>query len=198
MSENIKIEKIISSMYLDVVHGDIHIRSLYMSTMLSHVEAFMMQTKVKSILPATVRFRTRLHNAVFYILQNNHPLPVIMPEREDEIRKYQMYFDKYVFKIDTQHPTEDDIEQIQLLEDIEAINYCRNVCYSAAADYSDSLSERPEGLTNASNKYSLVLNIMIPILYRNKIIDITETEFTNAAAAGLKKIENAKLRDVQK
>ena len=87
---------------------------------------------------------------------------------------------------------------LQLIEDIEAINYCRNVCYSAAADYSDSLSERPEGLTNASNKYALVLNIMIPILYRNKIIDITETEFNNAAAAGLKKIENAKLRDVQK
>ena len=83
MSDNIRIEKLISSLYLDLIHGDIHIRSLYMSTMLSHVEAFMMQTKVKSILPATVRFRTRLHNAVFYILQNNHPLPVVMPEREE-------------------------------------------------------------------------------------------------------------------
>jgi len=192
MADDVKIEKLISTMYLDIIHGDIHIRSLYMGTMLSHIETFMLQNM--KILPATVRFRTRLHNAVHYILENNHPLPVVFPQREDEIKKYQMYFDKFVFKIDTEHAEEPDIEQAQLLEDIEALEYCKSVCYSAAADYSDSLSERPEGLTNASIKYSMVIDRVTPILYRNGVVSITETELTNAAAAGMKRIESQKIK----
>jgi hypothetical protein len=198
MVETIRIEKLISLTYLDIINGDIHTRSLYMTTLLSHVETFMLQNKVNTLLPATIRFRTKLHNAVYYILENNHPLPVVMPEREEDIRKYQMYFDKFVFKIDTEHATEEDIEQVQILEDIEAISYCMNVCMSATADYSDSLSGRPEGLTNASNKYALVIRIITPILYRNKIIDITENEMVNAAAAGMRKIESARVKEQQK
>jgi hypothetical protein len=130
------------------------------------------------------------------ILHNTHPLPAIEDKRESEIKKLVAYFDKFIIKVDEKVADPVGLDQIGLLEDIESLEYSRNICYSASADYSNFMSGLPEGLTQASNKYAFVINLITPIIYKYDLVEISETDFTNAARLAAKRLESA--REVSK
>ena len=176
-------------MYLDLITGDVHIRNQYLNTFLTHVTVYLKMDRLEPRQPAIEKFRSRLHNAVSMILHNNHPLPAADTRRETEIRKLMQYFDRFVIKIDEKVADQMGIQQIGIIEDIETIEYCRNVCYSATSDYSSAMAGNPLGLTDASNKIALIMNLMTPIIYRYSIVDISESDFANAAKAAAKRLE---------
>ena len=184
-----KLKKLISAMYLDLITGDVHIRNQYLNTFLTHVTVYLKMDRLEPRQPAIEKFRSRLHNAVSMILHNNHPLPAADTRRETEIRKLMQYFDRFVIKIDEKVADQMGIQQIGIIEDIETIEYCRNVCYSATSDYSSAMAGNPLGLTDASNKIALIMNLMTPIIYRYSIVDISESDFANAAKAAAKRLE---------
>lgn len=187
--ETPKIRKLIGAMYLDIITGDVHIRHQYMNTMLTHIAVLIRMEHLEPRQPALEKFRTRLHNTVNTILHNNHPLPVADTKRESEIAYLMRYFDKFVIKIGEKVADDTGLLQMGVLEDIEMIEYCRNVCYSASADYSSALAGNPEGLTSASNKLAYIINSVTPIIYRYKMVDISESDFTNAARVAAQRIE---------
>jgi hypothetical protein len=179
--ETPKLKKLVGAMYLDILTGDVHIRNQYMSTMLTHVAVSLRMEKLEPKQPAIEKFRTRLHNTVSMILHNNHPLPIADTTREDEIRKLQKYFDKFIIKIDASVTDDIGIDQIGVIEAIETLEYCRNICYVATGNYSDAMTGNKEGLTMAANSYAYIINEVTPIIYRYNMIDITESDYANAA-----------------
>lgn len=189
MADMTKLRKLISAMYLDVITGDVHVRNQYTNTMLTHIAVCIKMEKLDPVQPAILKFRSRLHNTVSMILHNYHRLPIYDAKREEEIKILEKYFDKFVIKIDSKVADEKGLVQIGIIEDIETIEYCRNVCYSASPDYSDALSGKTEGLTNAMNKYALVVNLITPILYKYNMVEISESDFANAARIAAKRIE---------
>ena len=178
-----KFKSLLSGMYLDIITGDVNIRSQYMNTFLTHIAVYIRFEKLEPLQTPIARFRTSLHNTVSAILHNTHPLPAHNTKREEEIAILMKYFDAYAIRIDEHVADELGIEQIQILESIEKIEHCRNVCYSASMDYAESLAGNTEGLTNASNKYAYVINEITPILYRFELIDITHEAFDAAKIA---------------
>ena len=176
-----KLRKLIGVMYLDILTGDVHIRNQYMSTLLTHVAVCLRIEKLEPRQPAIERFRTRLHNTVSMILHNNHPLPIADTKREDEIQKLTKYFDKFVIKIDKTVADPVGIDQIEVIESIETIELCRNICYSASGDYSEAMVGNKQGLTDVSNKFAYIINLVTPIIYRYNMVDINESDYANAA-----------------
>jgi hypothetical protein len=193
---SMKIQKIVSVMYLDIITGDVHVHNQYMNTMITQVVTHIRREKLEPRQPAVERFRSRLHNTVSMILHNTHPLPAIEDKRESEIKKLVAYFDKFIIKVDEKVADPVGLDQIGLLENIETLEYARNICYSASADYSNFMSGLPEGLTQASNKYAFVINLITPIIYKYDLVEISETDFTNAARLAAKRLESA--REVSK
>lgn len=194
MADISKQRKLIGSIYLEVITGDIHIKSQYISTLITHISVCLKTERLVPNQHPIEIFRTRLHNAVSMILHNNFPLPAHDEQRESEILKAEQIFAKYLIKIDGSRIDIPSIEQIGILEDIETLEYCMNVCYSAAGDYSSSLTGAKEGLTDASNKYSVVINLITPIIYRYNMIEISDVEFSNAARVAAKRAEMDKSR----
>ena len=188
--ETPKLKKLISAMYLDLITGDVHIRNQYLNTFLTHVTVYIKMAYLNPRQPAVEKFRSRLHNAISMVLHNNHPLPAPDTRREGEIRKLEQYFDRFVIKIDERVADEVGLEQMGLIEDIETIEYCRNICYSATSDYSAAMAGNPMGLTDATNKIAFIMNLMTPIVYRYAMVDISEADFANAARAAAKRIES--------
>ena len=177
-----KVQKLLSVMYLDIITGDVHIRNQYMNTWLTHIAVYLRMTKLETKQPSIERFRTILHNTVSMILHNYHELPAWDTTRESEIKKLESYFDKFVIKVDSKVADETGIDQLSVIESIETLEYCRNVCYSASTDYSSALSQNPQGLTDASNKFAYIINLVTPIVYRYGMIDISDSDFSKAAA----------------
>jgi hypothetical protein len=191
--EAIKIKRLISMMYLDIITGDVHVHNQYMNTMITQIVVNIRREKLEPRQPAVEKFRTRLHNTVSMILHNNHPLPAADVTREIEIKKLLDYFDRFVIKIDGAIVADErGLDQIGLLEDIETLEYARNICYSASTDYSNFMAGVPQGLTDASNKYAFVINLITPIIYKYDMVDISEQDFTNAARLAAKRLESAR------
>jgi hypothetical protein len=181
--------KLLSAIFLDILTGDVHTRNQYMNTLLTLVSIQLRTEKLDPKQPAIEKFRTRLHNTISSILHNNHPLPIADTKRELEINKLLEYFDKFVIKIDASIADEIGIEQIGVIEDIESLEYAKNICYSATGDYSAAMAGIPLGLTDASNKYAYIINIVTPVIYRYGMVEITETDYANAAKIAAKRIE---------
>ena len=181
MSDTLKINGLISAMYLDIITGDVHIKNQYTIVLLSHVATYLRNDKLEKYRTPIERFRSRLHNAISMILHNYHQLPAYDTRRETEIKKLEQYFDTFVIKIDNAVADPVGIEQIGIIEDIETLEYCMNVCYSASGDYAEAMSGITNGLTQASNKYAYVINEVTPILYRYNLVNITENNFAAAA-----------------
>lgn len=179
-------------MFLEVITGDVHVRNQYMNTLITHVSICLKMEKIEPNQKAIAKFRTRLHNTIVSILHNNHPLPAADTTREDEIKKLVEYFDRFIIKIDESVADKDGVEQVGFLEDIESLEYARNICYSASADYSSAMSGVPSGLTDATNKFAYIVNIVTPIIYRYGMVDITETDYSNAAKIASRRIEQSR------
>jgi hypothetical protein len=190
MTDSLKLKDLLSAMYLDVITGDVHVRNQYMNTFLTHVSIYLRMSKLEPRQPAIEKFRTRLHNTVSTILHNNHPLPAANTDREQEIQKLMEYFDRFVIKVDGKVADNVGLEQIGIIEDIETLEYARNICYSASEDYSAAMSGNPAGLTGASNKFAYIINIVTPILYRYEMAELSKAEYTKGVmAAALKRTE---------
>lgn len=186
-----KLHKLISVMYLDIITGDVHTRNQYLNIFLTHVSECIRAEYLEKHQSEISKFRTRLHNTVQTILQNNHPLPAWDTQRADEIANLMHYFDRFVFRVDSNVADETGLLQMGILEDIETIEHCRNVCYSASADYSGMMAGEKEGLTNASNKYAYVVNLIIPVLYRYSLVEFSDADYTNAARVAARKTPEA-------
>ena len=182
-------------MFLDVITGDIHTRNQYINTMITLASIELRNAKLEPRQPAIEKFRTRLHNTVSHILHNNHPLPIADTKREVEIQKLMTYFDRFAIRIDETVADDVGIEQMGVIEDIEALEYARNICYSASSDYSGAMSGLPTGLTDASNKFAYIINLVTPILYRYSMIEITESEWGEAVKKAAKRLETK--REIQ-
>jgi hypothetical protein len=189
MAEPSKQKKLIGTLYLEVITGDIHIKNQYISTLITHISVCLKTEKLLQNQKPIEIFRTRLHNAVSMILHNNFPLPAYDEKRESEILKAEKLFEKYMIRIDCEKIDPPTIEQIGILEDIETLEYCKNICYVASADYSSCLTGAKEGLTDVSNKYAVVINYITPIVYRYNMIDISDVEFANAARVAQKRAD---------
>lgn len=187
--ETPKIKKLISAMYLDIITGDVHIKNQYLNTMLTHMAVCLRMEKLEPRQPGIEKFRSRLHGAVSMILHNYHQLPASDTKRETEIQTLERYFDRFVIRIDEKVADETGIDQIGVIEAIETLEYCRNVCYSASADYSSAMSGTPAGLTDASNKFSYIINLATPILHRYNMVEISESDYANAARVAAKRLE---------
>lgn len=190
--ESPKIRKLISVMYLDVITGDVHTRNQYMNIFLTHVSVCIRNDFLEQNQTAIARFRSRLHNTINTILMSNHPLPAWDSKRGEDITALMHYFDKFVIRVDPAIADKTGIQQMGILEDIETIEHCRNVCYSASSDYSSALAGEKEGLTNASNKYAYVVNLIIPVLYRYNLVEFSDADYTNAARVAQRKISEEK------
>ena len=177
----IKLKKIVGLQYLDIINGDVHIRNQYMSTMITHVSVCLRMEKLEPRQPAIEKFRTRLHTTIDMILHNTHPLPIADTKREEEIKKLERYFERFIIKIDNNVADVVGLDQLGVIESIETLEYCRNICYSAAEDYSNAMTGNKEGLTGASNKFAFVINLVTPIIYRYNMVDISDSDYANAA-----------------
>jgi len=184
--------KIISAMYLDIINGDIHTRHQYIPELISHAATLLKHERIEPHIRPIAIFRTRLHTAISMILHNTHPLPSWDTRREAEILKLEMYFKRFVIKIDDDVADEIGIEQITVLADIEAIEYCRNICYTASADYSSMMAGNPEGMTNATNKYAYVMNILTEMLWRYRSVNISESDYSRVAAAAQRRMDTVR------
>lgn len=190
----LSLKKLISLAYLDLFSGDVHIRHQFTIPCITHMSLFLRMEKIEPNMRPVMKFRTRLHNSIHMILQNNYPLPVWDTTRDEEIRKLEKYFDRFVIKIDEKVADPVGVEQVGVLEDIETLEYCLNVAFSAGGDYSQALAGNPQALTEASNKYAYVLTKIIPIMHWNKMLDISSTDFENAAKAANARIEAERKR----
>jgi hypothetical protein len=190
--DSIKMKRLISMMYLDIITGDVHVHNQYMNTVITQIVVNIRRERLEPRQPAIEKFRSRLHNTVSMILHNNHPLPAADTARETEIKKLLDYFDGFVIKIDAKVADEKGLDQIGLLEDIETLEYARNICYSASTDYSNFMAGIPQGLTDASNKYAFVINLITPIIYKYDMVDISESDFTNAAKLASKRLDTVR------
>lgn len=187
MPEMLKLKDLLSAMYLDVITGDVHTRNQYMNTFLTHVSIYLKMHKLEPSQSTIEKFRSRLHNTISMILHNNHPLPAVDTNRESEIKKLLDYFDAFVIKIDDKVADPVGVEQIGIIEDIETLEYARNICYSASEDYSLAMSGLPKGLTDASNKYAYIINLVTPILYRYDMAELSKAEYTRGVMASASK-----------
>lgn len=192
MMDSAKLKKIISLMFLEVITGDVHVRNQYMNTLLTHVSICLKMENLEPNQKAISKFRTRLHNTIVSILHNNYPLPASDATREDEIKKLVAYFDRFVIKIDESVADDAGVEQMGVLEDIESLEYARNICYSASSDYSAAMSGIPSGLTDATNKFAYIINIITPIIYRYGMVEISESDFSNAAKIAQRRVEQSR------
>ena len=183
---------LIAAIYLDVITGDIHTKNQYMNALITHISIYLRMMKLEPNQSTIQKFRTRLHNTISHVLHNNHPLPLADTKREEDIKRLMVYFDNYVIKIDEKVADEKGVEQIGILEDIEALELAMNLCYSAASDYSNAMSGVPIGLTDVSNKYSYIINLITPIVYRYDMVAITSDRFTNAALIQSRRVEKPK------
>lgn len=184
-------------MYLDVITGDVHTRNQYMNTFLTHVSIYLRMQKLEPKQPSIEKFRSRLHNTVSMILHNNHPLPIADSNREQEIKNLLAYFDKFVIKVDSNIADPIGIEQIGVIEDIETLEYARNICYSASDDYSRAMAGIPSGLTEASNKYAYIINLVTPILYRYDMAELSRADYNKGVmAAAEKRMEKKKVIEI--
>jgi hypothetical protein len=190
MTDTPNLRKLISLAYLDLISGDVHARHQFISPCMTHMSIFLRTEMIEPNLSPIAKFRTRLHQTVSMILHNNHPLPAWDTKREPEIKILENYFDRFVIKIDEKVADEKGIEQIEALADMETLEYCRNIAYSAAQDYSLALAGNPEGLSMASNKYSYILDKIIPIMFTYRILDISEADYANAARSAAARIES--------
>lgn len=184
-----KQKKLIGSIYLEVITGDIHIKNQYINTLVTHISVCLKTDKLSQNQRPVEVFRTRLHNGISMILHNNYPLPLHDETRESEIQRMQKLVEKYVIRIDASKIDQPSIDQMGIIEDIETLEYCRNICYVAASDYASSLTGSPDGLTDATNKYSVVINMITPIIYRYNMVEISDVEFSNAARVAAKRAE---------
>jgi len=189
-----KQKKLIGSIYLEVITGDIHIKNQYINTLVTHISVCLKTEKLLQNQRPVEVFRTRLHNAISMILHNNYPLPLHDETRESEIYKMEKLVERYVIKIDAEKIDPISIDQIGIIEDIETLEYCRNICYVAAADYASSLTGSRDGLTDATNKYSVVINMITPIIYRYNMVEISDVDFKNAAIIAQKRSETERSR----
>ena len=201
MEDRISNEQLITSLYLEIIHGDIHIRNQYMNTLLSKISLFIRREKLEPNLPAIIKFRTALHNTIQMILQNNFPLPAYHELRDKEIKNYMDYFDNFIIKIDDAVADQKGLVEIQTLQDIETLEYCMNICYAATQDYAVSLSSKSiggedgsniHGLANAMNKFSYILNLIEPILNRYNMVQFDMKTFENGAKIAMTRINQAK------
>lgn len=190
MTEVLKLKDLLSAMYLDVITGDVHTRNQYMSTFITHVSIYLRMQKLEPRQPAIEKFRSRLHNTVSMILHNNHPLPLADSKREQDIKTLLAYFDKFVIKVDPEVADPVGVDQIGVIEDIETLEYARNICYSASEDYSKAMSGVPVGLTDATNKYAYIINLVTPILYRYDMAELSRADYNKGVmAAAAKRME---------
>ena len=187
-----KMGDLIAAMYLDVITGDIHTKNQYMNTLITHISIYLRIAKLERNQSSIMKFRSRLHNTISHVLHNNHPLPLADTKREEDIKRLMVYFDNYVIKIDEHVADDVGVEQIGFLEDVEALELAMNLCYSAASDYSNAMSGVPIGLTDASNKYSYIINLITPIIYRYDMAIITAEKHSHAAMIASKRIEKSK------
>jgi hypothetical protein len=192
-----KMKNTISMMYVDVITGDVNTHNQYMNTLISYIVVSIKRNKLEPRQPAIEKFRSRLHDTVNMILNNNHPLPAADEKREVEIRKLMGYFDRFVIKVDSTVADETGLDQIELLKTIETLEYARNICYSARSDYSDYLSGLPNGLTLASNKYAVALDLIIPIIDNYDIAELDSNGYAASEERRRKSIEaTARLKNV--
>ena len=191
MPEKLDLKGIISLMYLEVITGDVHIRNQYMNTLITQVVTFLRMSKLHPRQTSIERFRTMLHNTVQMILRNYHPMNVSDPKREPEILAMVKFFDMHAIRIDEKVADVTGLDQMQLIEDIESLEYARNVCYAASTDYSNFMASLPQGLTEATNKYAYIVSLLTPIIYRYEMVDITDSAYRNAAMLATKLMEAA-------
>jgi hypothetical protein len=184
------VKKTVSALFLDILGGDVHIRQQFLNVLISYIVTYIKKEKLEPNQSSVVRFRTSLHNTIYTVMRNTHPLPLADAKRENEIKKLVDYFDKFVIKIDEHVADHKGVEQIGIIEDIESLEYARNLCYSAAADYSDSLAGKPEGLTNLSIKQAMIIDALIPIMDNYHLIDFSEADYTRAVSMAANRAES--------
>ncbi len=193
MADYVQNSQIIASLYLEIIHGDVHIRNQYMNTMLSKIALFIRREKLEPNITNIVRFRTSLHDTINMILHNNFPLPSYHELREKEIANYMEYFDNFIIKIDNSVADQKGVAEIEILHDIETLEYCMNICYSATQDYAVSLSSRSSdsgesnihGLASAMNKFAFILNLVEPIIDRYNIVQFDMRTYESGAKAAM-------------
>ena len=164
-----------------------------MNTLLSKIALFVRREKLEPNLPNIVRFRTSLHNTINMILHNNFPLPAYHELREKEIQNYMQYFDNFVIRIDNKVADDVGVLEIGILNDIETLEYCMNICYSATQDYAISLSSKSsdsgesniQGLASAMNKFAYILNLIEPIIDRYDVVQFDIRAFEGGAKAAM-------------
>ena len=62
----------------------------------------------------------------------------------------------------------------------------------AAKRFGKPVDGHAPGLTDASNKFAYIINLVTPIIYRYNMVDISATDFSKAAAFSMKRIESQK------
>jgi hypothetical protein len=195
MGDPLKDKRIIGAMYLDVITGSVDTRNQYMNVLISHIETRLRMERLNPAEPSLVRFRTALHKTVDMIVRNYTlgKLPLADTRREREIKQLEAYFDRFVIKVDAAAVSDPKtIEEIELLQDMETLEYARNITYAASEAYSMALTGDREGFAKSFNALAMVINLITPIIYRYNLVDISESDYSNAARAAARRVESGK------
>jgi len=190
------VKKSISALFPEIIGGDTHVRQQFLNILISYVVTYIKREKLEPNQSSISRFRTRLHETIQAVMRNTHPLPLVDSSREKDIQRLMEYFDKYVITVDASVADEQGLMQVGILRDIEQLENARNICYSASADYSDSLAGKPDGLTNLTIKQAMVIDILIPIIDQYHLVDYGSPDFTRSVSMAANRAES-RAKDVE-
>ena len=186
--------KVLSALWLDVLTGGVDIRNQYMGVLISHIQERLRADKLNPAIPGVVRFRTSLHKTVDLIVRNYTigALPLANTNREKEIEMLETYFKRFIIKVDASVADPATVEQIEIIEAMETLEYCRNLSYAAGEQYAKALTGDHKGFAISFNAMNMIIDKLTPIVYRYSMVDITESDYANAAKAAVRRIEIVK------
>jgi hypothetical protein len=186
--------KVLSALWLDVLTGGVDVRNQYMGVLISHIQEKLRADKLNPVIPLVVRFRTSLHKTVDTIIRNYTlgKLPLADTNREREIAMLEKYFERFIIKVDAAVADPATVEQMEIIEAMETLEHCRNLSYAAGEQYAKALTGDREGFAISFNAMNMIINELTPIVYKYSMVDVTESDYSNAARAAAKRMESGK------
>jgi hypothetical protein len=186
--------KVLSALWLDVLVGNVDVRNQFMSVLIAQIKERLRADKLNPVVPAVVRFRTSLHKAIDAVIRNYTmgKLPLADTRREKEIAMLEKYFERFVIKVDAAIADPATVEQMELIEAMETLEHCQNLAYAAGEQYAKALTGDREGFAISFNAMNMIIHELTPIVYRYNMVEISESDYSNAARAAAKRMESGK------
>jgi hypothetical protein len=167
-----KFKKMISSLGLVVLTGDLDTRLRYLGVLISHLEQWIETEKISKDRDAILNVRSNLVKAFNYLISATNKN--LKDEQENDIRSH---FREFGIVLDQSWGDPRAIYGAQCLAEIESLHKARKRYTQAVGAYSEALRGKSDGVTEATIYCDQIIQIVFSICYNNNLIDISEKEF---------------------